>query len=151
MQKTGKSKRSQKKFFTVESANKMLPLVRSITSDVVERFRELEVLRERLEILQNSRRERLSQAHREEVEEVERDFDKVKDDLVALMEELRGLGVEFKGPEGLVDFPALLDNREIYLCWKVGEPEVMYWHERDAGFTGRQHLTPKMAIGRSHN
>ena len=151
MQKTGKSRQSHKQFFTLEAANKMLPLVRSIATDVVAKFSELEELRGRLEILQNSRRERLSQAHREEVEEVEREFDRVKDELLALMEELRSLGVEFKGPEGLVDFPAILDNREIYLCWKVGEPEIMYWHERESGFAGRQHWTPKMSLGRRNN
>jgi hypothetical protein len=41
---------------------------------------------------------------------------------------------------GLVDFPALRDGREIYLCWEEGEDEVGYWHETDAGFSGRQPL-----------
>jgi hypothetical protein len=51
------------------------------------------------------------------------------------------LGVEPKGGDGLVDFPALWDGRLVYLCWKLGEPEVLYWHEIDAGFAGRQPLT----------
>jgi hypothetical protein len=38
---------------------------------------------------------------------------------------------------GLVDFPALRDGREIYLCWQEGEPEIGFWHEPDAGFGGR--------------
>jgi hypothetical protein len=33
-----------------------------------------------------------------------------------------------------------MDHREVYLCWRLGEPEVMYWHELDAGFAGRQPL-----------
>jgi hypothetical protein len=41
---------------------------------------------------------------------------------------------------GLVDFPALRDGREIYLCWEEGEDEIGYWHETDAGFAGRQPL-----------
>jgi len=41
---------------------------------------------------------------------------------------------------GLVDFPALLDGREIYLCWKYGEEKVGYWHEIDGGFSGRRPL-----------
>jgi hypothetical protein len=147
MRNEAESEKQEKKYFTVESANRMLPLVRSIAADIVERFRELNELRGRLEILQGSRREGLTAAHREEVEEVERDFEKKKNELHTLVEELRGLGVELKGPDGLVDFPALMDDREVSLCWKVGEPEVMFWHEMDAGFAGRQHLTAEMTMG----
>src|SRR6266513_3807344 len=41
---------------------------------------------------------------------------------------------------GLVDFPALRDGREIYLCWEEGEQEIGFWHEPDAGHAGRQPL-----------
>jgi hypothetical protein len=41
---------------------------------------------------------------------------------------------------GLVDFPALIDDREVYLCWELGEDEVAWWHELDAGYRGRQSL-----------
>ncbi len=41
---------------------------------------------------------------------------------------------------GLVDFPALRDGREVYLCWEEGEEEIGFWHEPDAGFAGRQPL-----------
>jgi hypothetical protein len=41
---------------------------------------------------------------------------------------------------GLVDFPALLEDREIYLCWELGEDEVAYWHDLDAGYGGREPL-----------
>ena len=54
--------------------------------------------------------------------------------------ELRQLGVEPK-TEGLVDFPAVMDGREVYLCWRLGEAEVGHWHELDAGFRGRRPLT----------
>ena len=38
---------------------------------------------------------------------------------------------------GLVDFPAMRDGEEIYLCWTVGEPSVSHWHDLDAGAAGR--------------
>jgi hypothetical protein len=41
---------------------------------------------------------------------------------------------------GLVDFPAIREEREVYLCWVEGEEEIAYWHELDAGFAGRQEL-----------
>ncbi len=42
--------------------------------------------------------------------------------------------------EGLVDFPSLLDGREVYLCWKLGEQRIGYWHGIDEGFAGRKPL-----------
>ena len=41
---------------------------------------------------------------------------------------------------GLIDFPALRDGREVYLCWQEGEDEIAFWHEVDAGFAGRRAL-----------
>ena len=41
---------------------------------------------------------------------------------------------------GLVDFPAVRDGEEVYLCWLVGEPDIGWWHELDAGFAGRRRL-----------
>jgi hypothetical protein len=41
---------------------------------------------------------------------------------------------------GLIDFPAILDGEEVYLCWELGEDQVAWWHELDAGYRGRQAL-----------
>jgi len=41
---------------------------------------------------------------------------------------------------GLVDFPAIRDGREVYLCWVEGEEDIGFWHELDAGYAGRQEL-----------
>lgn len=41
---------------------------------------------------------------------------------------------------GLIDFPALRDGREVYLCWIDGEADIAFWHELDAGYAGRQEL-----------
>ena len=41
---------------------------------------------------------------------------------------------------GLVDFPAMRDGREVYLCWEEGEDEVGFWHDPEAGYGGRQPL-----------
>lgn len=38
---------------------------------------------------------------------------------------------------GLVDFPAIVDGREVFLCWEESEPTVEYWHDLDAGYAGR--------------
>jgi hypothetical protein len=41
---------------------------------------------------------------------------------------------------GLIDFPAIRGEREVYLCWIEGEPDIEYWHDLDAGYAGRQPL-----------
>ncbi|MEA2257050.1 MAG: hypothetical protein QOG35_3095 [Solirubrobacteraceae bacterium] len=41
---------------------------------------------------------------------------------------------------GLIDFPAIRDGQEVYLCWVDGEPDIAFWHELDAGYAGRQEL-----------
>ena len=48
-----------------------------------------------------------------------------------------------EGPvDGLCDFPSLRDGRPVYLCWRLGEPQVLHWHELNAGVAGRQLLNP---------
>jgi hypothetical protein len=55
------------------------------------------------------------------------------------LERLTEKGVRVRDPkQGLVDFPALRAGREVWLCWKVGEETVRYWHDREAGFAGRR-------------
>ena len=57
------------------------------------------------------------------------------------MLELRELEVVLRDLDrGLLDFPALRDGREVYLCWQEGEDAIRYWHEPEAGFAGRRPL-----------
>jgi hypothetical protein len=62
-------------------------------------------------------------------------------DLRAAATELDAIDVLVRDIDrGLVDFPALRDGQEIYLCWEEGEAEIAYWHPLDSGFGGRQAL-----------
>jgi hypothetical protein len=129
------------RLFTVDEANARLPLVRAITKDLSNLARDLVERRQRLDSLLAGRKVSPTDVYSDELAEmykaIERDSRKLED----YVDELRQLGVEAKGAvEGLVDFPALLDGRIVYLCWKLGEPEVMHWHELDSGFAGRQPL-----------
>lgn len=129
------------KLFTVEQANAVLPLVRAITADLVELAREVTERRERLALLSGGRDATAKDPYSEELAQIEEELEKDSEQLRAYVDELRELGVEPKsGPEGLVDFPCLMDGRVVFLCWKFGETEVMYWHELEAGFAGRQSL-----------
>ena len=65
------------------------------------------------------------------------------DQVRALVEELQGLGCYFKGvEEGLVDWYSYYAGRPVFLCWKLGEPRIEWWHQIDAGFVGRQPILP---------
>lgn len=141
MSESGNSSRPRR-LFSVEQANAVLPLVRAITSDLAQLANELQERRQRLAALQSRRDGKSRDVYGEEVaqteEELERDVERIDEYVAELLE----LGVEPKGAaEGLVDFPSLIDGRLVYLCWKLGEPEVLHWHEIDAGFRGRQPLT----------
>ena len=66
------------------------------------------------------------------------------------LERLAARGIRVKDPkQGLVDFPALRAGREVWLCWKVGEATVDYWHEREAGFAGRRRIDEEGPWGES--
>lgn len=63
------------------------------------------------------------------------DFDR----LDALLHQVQAMGIEVKDLTiGLIDFVALRNGREVYLCWKYGEDRIQFWHEIEAGFQGRQ-------------
>jgi hypothetical protein len=58
-----------------------------------------------------------------------------------LLETLEESGIVLRDIDrGLVDFPALMDDREILLCWELGEDEVSFWHDLSSGYRGRQPL-----------
>jgi len=58
-----------------------------------------------------------------------------------LIEQVNDMGCELKDVDmGLIDFRTDMGGREAYLCWKLGEEHVAFWHELDAGFAGRQPL-----------
>jgi hypothetical protein len=58
-----------------------------------------------------------------------------------LLETIEQSGIVLRDIDrGLVDFPALLEGREVYLCWELGEEDVSYWHDLEAGYGGREPL-----------
>jgi hypothetical protein len=136
----------KKKFFTVHEANAMLPLVRRILQDITALATDLRDRYQRLAQLQKIGG--LDQAHREEVQHLAQEFERGRDQMQEFEQEIARLGIELKDSYvGLIDFPHLKDGREVYLCWKLGEERVSYWHEVDAGFAGRQELAPPVLKG----
>ena len=99
--------------------------------------------RQRLAQFQVGKADKLRDPYHEELVQVQKDMDRDSVRLREYVAELRALGVEPKsGTEGLVDFPAMLNGRKVYLCWKLGEARVLFWHDLEAGYPGRQPLRP---------
>lgn len=131
-----------RKLFTVEQANAALPLVRAIATDLANLSREVLERRDRIAMLRGNRDKDARNPYLDELAQAEEELQKDCDRLQEYASELEELGVDLKnGLEGLLDFPAKMDGRYVYLCWKLGEPEVLFWHDLEAGYAGRQPLT----------
>jgi hypothetical protein len=140
--------RRRKRHFTVAEANATLPLVRVIVRDISELAQELRERQERLRHVHANPRVSLGEAYQEEVRDMQTELERAQERMAEYEEELANLGVELKDYYiGLVDFRALMDGREVYLCWRLGEADVCHWHELDAGYAGRQKLMAKAAHG----
>lgn len=130
--------------FTVAGANRTLPLVRVIVADIVALYKDVSERRERLQSLQKRRARKPTRSddpYVEEVAAIESDLEKDADRLQDFVEELSKLGVELSDPsDGVVDFPTVMDGTPAFLCWKLGEPEVAYWHRSDTNASTRQPL-----------
>jgi hypothetical protein len=124
--------------FTVDAANRTLPLIRRIVSDAVRDYwRWQDKVREYEEVAAN----RVPGEPGDDAERLEREAQQLARAIDGYLGEIRQHGVEMKGFDpGLVDFPAEIDGKPVLLCWQLGEESVQYFHEEDAGFAGRQPL-----------
>jgi hypothetical protein len=140
---TAPQRARRKKYFTAAEANATLPLLRSILRDVTELAADLKERHDRLSRVEVPAGAKVGDAYQEEVREMQAEFERDRERMQEYVEELHRLGVVLKDPyTGLVDFPSVVDDHEVFLCWRLGEPEVAHWHELDAGFAGRQKLAP---------
>ena len=132
----------QEKLFTPEQANNMLPLVRRIVQDIVAAYARWQDRTRELELIAVSR----SDAFDDRRQVVEREVHDIATEIAAFEGELETLGIQLKDYGlGLVDFPGTLNDRKVLLCWRLGEPSVEYWHELDAGYSGRRPIPQGVA------
>lgn len=134
--------------FTLEMANRMLPLVSRIVRDVLDHYRDWQQAVEAFEVASAlNRSDRLTP----EAEALQRTAQDKASEIQGFLAELTSLGVEFKGFElGLVDFPGEVDGQPILWCWKYGEPAVSHWHDAATGYAGRQPVDALLATTPRH-
>jgi hypothetical protein len=120
------------KYYTPVEANESLPTVRPIVMELMEIAERIRVHQpEYWSVVQKS----AGNGGNPSLSRLLPDFDR----LDALMHRIQDMGIEIKDLTiGLIDFVALYEGREVYLCWKFGEDSIQYWHEIEAGFSGRR-------------
>lgn len=127
------------RYFTVEQANRTLPLVRRIVADIVGEYRTWKEHLFRYELIAAGSRAQDGESGEQVA--LRRKVDDSAQRINGYMDELGAIGCVFKGFEdGLVDFYSQREGRDVFLCWKIGEDRVSHWHEVDAGAAARQLL-----------
>ncbi len=126
----------EKRYFTYEEAEQMLPKVERM-------ILELQAIDKALDLLETVELE-IDEESEEQVRYVmkfNKEFHKLSYRYYLLLEKLDGMGIVVKDlEEGLVDFYHTYRGRDVFLCWKLGEKQLGYWHEVNRGYHGRQKI-----------
>ncbi len=71
------------------------------------------------------------------------EHDRLESQVKDAIEKIQNTGCVVKDLDsGLVDFPSIINNEEVYLCWRLGEDRIRFWHRQDEGFAGRKPIDP---------
>jgi len=123
-------------YFSVNDANKILPIV-------IKKFNYAK--KAKAEVVKMEQQLTSEMTPTISLEEYNINKRKLKSSITKFyqsIEDLENTGVSLKGlDEGLLDFPAKRFDEEIWLCWKEGETEIKFWHEKDTGFMGRKPIS----------
>ena len=120
-------------YFTIKSANEMLPTI-------IEKFQKIKQEKNEVEKMEQKLQMNLSgTSNLDDYVTLKQNLNASVTRFYTSIEELEKTGVVLKGlEEGLLDFPSKKFDDEIWLCWKEGETEIKFWHEKDVGFNGRK-------------
>ena len=125
-----------KSYFSVNDANEILPTV-------IKKFNHAKKMKDEVMKMEHQLSSGITQTTSlEEYATIKRELNSTVTKFYQSIEDLENTGVFLKGlDEGLLDFPAKRFDEEIWLCWKEGETEIKFWHEKDIGFMGRKPIS----------
>lgn len=125
------------KFFTVEEANDLLPVVRPKLEEIKTRYKNNAAFIDRVKLAATAANDFGGGGLEGGTQYVKSLYNIGK-----ITTELFELGIQLKDySRGLIDFPCLRDGQIILLCWQLGEDErIAWWHEMETGFAGRKPL-----------
>jgi hypothetical protein len=120
-------------FYDIDEANARLPEVRELLALLRDQREDLIHLRDRSKALE---------VDEEEQRRIHLRMQGIVDQMQAAVIRIDGWSITLRDIQsGLIDFPALVNGRQVCLCWRLGEGEIEWWHELADGFAGRRHLT----------
>lgn len=123
-------------YFTITSANEKLPLIE-------EKFKHVVKLKNEIIKIEQELSSALTPTSKfEQYVTIKQKLNSIVTKFYQAIEDLENTGVVIKGiEEGLLDFPSKRFDEEVWLCWKEGEKEIKFWHEKDVGFSGRKPIS----------
>lgn len=148
-----------RKAFTVDGANELIPVLEQVFRSIDQKKERVRRHGKKLEVLNLLWGERVGDDANPDHDEFirhKRAIGKTVSEIEQLIQDeilRRGLRFPVGGIEnGLVDFPTTYEGRWVYLCWRIGEPELKYWHETNTGFPGRRTITDEQreVMGREY-
>lgn len=126
--------------FTLEEANALLPRLSQIILQMQERKARHDQLQEKAAEY-SGRMSSNGHIIEKDVNETRQELQKAAAELNSLIERVQEMGCEVKDiDQGLIDFRTEREGRDVYLCWKLGEPDIRWWHDLETGFAERQPL-----------
>ena len=129
------------RLFTIDEAEALLPSLREAVLAMQRCKQEVDALREALAAAAEHSTGNGHVKNQDELAAKRRRAEALVEELNGHLGTINAQGVEMKDVEmGLLDFPSDRDGRVVYLCWKLGEDRIAWWHETDAGYAARQPL-----------
>lgn len=125
--------------FTVDEANRLLPEVEGELRWFQDSVRQIVATQDAISVREMLGGDRPGSPEHRELSHLRAQLDEAAEQYNARLESFTRYGCVIKNLEvGLVDFYGRKDGRLVFLCWRMGEPSVRYWHEIDGGFGGRR-------------
>lgn len=138
---------AKKKTFTLHEAQRLLPVLSSLLKRATEGKQLIEQIEKEFQDLNH--RILLSGGLFVNVPQMARrraEKDKAMNDIKDALAEIEAIGVQVKDLDiGLLDFPCIVDDQIVLLCWKLGEEKIQYWHGVEEGFRGRKPIDDRIA------
>lgn len=129
------------RLFTLDEAEAMIPQVRDEILAMQDCKRRIDGLRGDMQKVAHSATGNGHVRDEDALASKRRHAEALVDEINERLARINGWGIELKGiDDGLIDFPSERDGRVVYLCWRLGEDRIGWWHEIEAGFVGRQRI-----------